>query len=201
MSYCHECRFFSDLGRCRNGAVRRSDVGFFQKACDKFLPPASEDDNKPLNPKTNMKEENIPAPAETEAPKTKKCRECGRELPISEFGKNVKSSDGHLHVCKECNGKARTNRSKAIAEKRARRTAAILFGNGHEAVETPSSDPELLRAREALRDAVAPAMPKQSEIATVIRSATSKVLIAELARRGWKGTLTLTTTANLNSEE
>lgn len=41
MSTCHECRFFSDLGRCRNGAVRRSDVGFFQKACDKFLPPPS----------------------------------------------------------------------------------------------------------------------------------------------------------------
>lgn len=102
--YCSECRFFSDLGRCRNGAARRSDVGFFQKACDKF---------EPIQQPTKQQEpmaETKPAPAETEAPKTKTCRECGRELPLDQFSKN---RNGILHVCKDC---MKTKRAKA-AEK------------------------------------------------------------------------------------
>lgn len=33
---------------------------------------------------------------------TKVCKVCGRELPISEFGNNHKSPDGHLNTCKDC---------------------------------------------------------------------------------------------------
>lgn len=111
MSTCHECRFFSDLGRCRNGAVRRSDVGFFQKACDKFLPtPPKEDNQETTKQQEPMEKETKTAPAETEAPKTKTCRECGRELPLDQFSKN---RNGILHVCKDC---MKTKRAKA-AEK------------------------------------------------------------------------------------
>lgn len=32
----------------------------------------------------------------------KVCKECGRELPLSEFAKHDKAKDGHMSVCKEC---------------------------------------------------------------------------------------------------
>ena len=102
MSTCSECRFFSDLGRCRNGAARRSDVGFFQKACDKFLPPPQEANQEPTKQPQTMEKETKIAPAETEAPKTKTCRECGRELPLENFPKQVKSKDGHMNMCRDC---------------------------------------------------------------------------------------------------
>lgn len=34
--------------------------------------------------------------------KTKVCRKCGKTLPISDFHKNKKSSDGLHSYCKEC---------------------------------------------------------------------------------------------------
>lgn len=37
--------------------------------------------------------------------KTKVCKECGRELPIESFQRQVRSSDGYMHICKECKTK------------------------------------------------------------------------------------------------
>jgi len=34
--------------------------------------------------------------------KTKKCRKCGRELPVSEFNKSVRENDGLQYYCREC---------------------------------------------------------------------------------------------------
>ena len=34
--------------------------------------------------------------------KTKVCKKCGRELPLSEFPKNRHSKDGYLNTCKTC---------------------------------------------------------------------------------------------------
>lgn len=33
---------------------------------------------------------------------TKKCTKCGRELPLSEFGKCARNKDGLQYTCKEC---------------------------------------------------------------------------------------------------
>ena len=35
---------------------------------------------------------------------TKKCKVCGRVLPVSEFGKHWKSRDGYRNVCRSCDG-------------------------------------------------------------------------------------------------
>ena len=35
---------------------------------------------------------------------TKKCKTCGRVLPVSEFAKHWKSKDGYRNVCKNCDG-------------------------------------------------------------------------------------------------
>ena len=41
-------------------------------------------------------------PAESAKPKTKVCKECGRELPIEEFPRHRKSRDGHSGFCHDC---------------------------------------------------------------------------------------------------
>ena len=40
----------------------------------------------------------------TEKPEiaTKVCKKCGRELPVSEFGRHAKTKDGYQPVCREC---------------------------------------------------------------------------------------------------
>lgn len=35
---------------------------------------------------------------------TKKCKACGRVLPVSEFSKHWKSKDGYRNVCRSCDG-------------------------------------------------------------------------------------------------
>lgn len=154
--YCSECRFFSDLGRCRNGAVRRSDVGFFQKACDKF---------EPIQQPTKQQEpmaETKPAPAEAEAPKTKTCRECGRELPLDQFSKN---RWGYTNLCKDC-----------MASKKA--------GKAPAAQQAPKPQPkEEKPAGEA--PAASTAKPKRNYLHYV----SDEQLVAELKRRGYKGTI------------
>lgn len=203
--YCSECRFFSDLGRCRNGAARRSDVGYFQKACAIFEPieqkPAKIEQPNPQIEHTMTEIE--------QTPKTKHCNKCGRDLPLEAFGKKTGTKDGLQSWCKECQKEstmAARARKKGAAEapadqpapKRAPRSEVILPNGKH--TETPSSDPEVIRARRWLREAVAPAIPNEEDIAKMVHFASSKMLIAELTKRGWKGTLTFTTTANLNCE-
>ena len=39
---------------------------------------------------------------DTDTIETKICSDCGEELPIAEFGRHAKSSDGHRHICPEC---------------------------------------------------------------------------------------------------
>lgn len=199
--YCSDCRFFSDLGRCRNGSTRKSDVGYFQKACAMFEPieqkPAEIEQN---NPKIEHTMEQI------EQTKTKHCPKCGRDLPITSFGKKAKAKDGLQSWCKECQNasaveshKRKRQAAEAPAEEKAP-SATITRGNGKTA-PTPSSDPEMLRARQAIRTMVSPLLPKQEDLAQLVHFASSQVLIAELAKRGWKGHLTYTTTADLNCEE
>lgn len=53
------------------------------------------------------------APDEVAPPKIdqrremKKCRKCGRVLPIDEFNKHCRTKDGHFNICKKCYGEVR----------------------------------------------------------------------------------------------
>lgn len=161
--YCSECRFFSDLGRCRNGAVRRSDVGFFQKACDKFLPPPPKEDNQETTKQQEpMEKETKTAPAETEAPKTKTCRECGRELPLDQFRKN---RWGYTNLCKDC-------------------MTAKKAGKAPAAQEGPKPQP-----KEEKPAAAAPAPSTAKPKRNYLHYVSDEQLVAELKRRGYKGTI------------
>lgn len=114
--YCSECRFFSDLGRCRNGGSRKSDVGYFQKACAMFEPieqkPAKIEQNHTEIAQDNPQIEHTMD--QNEQPTTKVCKACGKELPLDSFPKQVKSKDGHMNMCRDCFS-AKHNHPKANA--------------------------------------------------------------------------------------
>lgn len=38
-------------------------------------------------------------------PQSKRCRKCGRELPLSEFRPDKRNKDGFSPICKVCEGK------------------------------------------------------------------------------------------------
>lgn len=84
MAKCGNCIFFSDLGACRHGHSRRSDVGYFDNACDNFrdYTPKAMEENKQLNVHT--------------------CKKCGRTMPLDQFMRN---RYGYTYVCLECSGR------------------------------------------------------------------------------------------------
>lgn len=54
-----------------------------------------------------------PAPAQT-----KVCKKCGRELPLSEFGKHSKTADGYNSTCRSCIGESISRRLRSGSEDR-----------------------------------------------------------------------------------
>ena len=64
-----------------------------------------------------------------ESAKTKVCKKCGRELPITEFALNKNLKDGHVGQCKDCiNAYQRENyaRKKGKTLARANPNPALL---------------------------------------------------------------------------
>lgn len=97
MIYCNECRYFTDQGRCKNPASKRSDVGYFQAACKEYEPMEKE--------KILLNEDKVPVDWE---PK-KVCKICGRELPEGHF---VRGRWGLLDICSDCMKEKRKKRGK-----------------------------------------------------------------------------------------
>lgn len=176
--YCSECRFFSDLGRCRNGATRRGDVGYFQKACKfaeplgimefpellqegvKIVPIPPNIEQKPLKIEQAMTEKVINLPEKVEElnqpAKTKTCADCGRELPLESFQRNTKGE--RISVCKDCMARRRRegkNKGKSPEQK-------------------------LMEAVEV----------RLEKVAELCKPLTDADLAAELRRRGFSGKLT-----------
>lgn len=48
---------------------------------------------------------------------TKKCTKCGRELPLSEFGKYNRTKDGLQYHCKQCVNESERNRYGRVDRK------------------------------------------------------------------------------------
>ena len=94
---------------------------------------------------------------------TKKCSRCGRELPISSFGRHQKTKDGYQPVCRECR-------------------SAEMKGNprkGRKKKEpAPQADP-------------APAPVHEPAPAMTLTGATFDQIIGELRARGFHGKLIL----------
>lgn len=218
--YCSDCRYFRDDGICTNPNSRKREVGYFQKPCDKLIEKLPD---KPIlstiKPKTKKIEHNKPQIEQTmvkieQTPKTKTCARCGRELPIEQFRGNLKAADGHISICNECYAERRRKDKEwakeaeekvsklieKVHEKDPKPNASMVRPNGKPLIEAPTTDPTMLKIRRQLREGVAPSIPKDEDIAKMVHYASSKLLIAELTNRGWKGQLTYVMTANLNCE-
>lgn len=101
MPKCHECFFFSDLGRCFR---KRTEVGYFTESCNEFQPI-----------KTMTEEEKKAREEEAIARRSKKvCPECHRELPLTEFSRARGGS--YTRLCKDCIGKHRNPKKEKKKE-------------------------------------------------------------------------------------
>ncbi len=98
--YCSECSFFRGDGLCKNPQVRKREVGYFQKACAKFV---ERETTKQTETPTDIMEMNT----QTSAPQTKVCERCGRELPLDQFDRHYATKDKHTKICHECNTAAK----------------------------------------------------------------------------------------------
>lgn len=98
--------------------------------------------------------------AEDEKPATKVCKCCGRELPVSEFGKHARTKDGLQPTCREC-------KAKAMKGRKLRRLGKVV-----QVVEVQS--PATIRLE-----------PEQIPAKT-IADYTPQELVAELRRRGYE---------------
>lgn len=111
--YCSDCFFFRNDGICKNPKVPRRDVGYFQKAGSCFTDPKEQNEaeleqpaaeiaqESPKIEQTMSKENNTTPPEVQQALDSVKrtCAGCGRELPITKFGKNAY---GYTKYCKDC---------------------------------------------------------------------------------------------------
>lgn len=95
MKCCGNCQHYISRPLCENVCSKTGKVVGHLWVRDCFV------ERKPIIDKQMEEQE-----------KTKVCRVCGRELPISAFAIQVKSRDGHMHICKECNGNLRPNKKE-----------------------------------------------------------------------------------------
>lgn len=93
---------------------------------------------------------------------TKVCTRCGRELPLDAFGKSWRASDGHKHICRECNGQISSKAQKAAYAKNLRKKKA----QSSETSETSETSKET---------------KKVLDLSTMEEA----VMVDELRRRGW----------------
>lgn len=74
---------------------------------------------------------------------TKTCRECGRTLPISEFYRATRNSDGHINRCKDCHG-LYTRRYKEKHREKYREYARLYRGKGKRAIPTETCREQMM---------------------------------------------------------
>ena len=99
---------------------------------------------------------------------TKKCKVCGRELPLSEFSKHKMTKDGFHTTCKTCMKKKVDAGQLAKAQKRCKVEVPAESGQDEKMISFPAATVEDI----------------------TLRTYADDTLISELQRRGYKGKLT-----------
>lgn len=120
--------------------------------------------------------ETKPAPAETEAPKTKHCSKCGRDLPLDAFGKKSNTKDGLQTWCKEC------QKASTLAARERRKNAQ----NKPQIEQKPG---KIEHKPGEIEHAPAPAASTAKPKRNYLHYVSDEQLVAELKRRGYKGTI------------
>ena len=148
-----------DNGICRLPGSGRQQVGFFWEACE-----AKQETQK----------------EETMEPKTKVCQTCKQKKPLEEFYRN---RWGYTDHCKECIKEKKEKKWKdaenAMLEK--------IFGKPEP--EKTLEDTVLEFAVADAREEARKHNEKLQKDAAFITDLPTPILVAELQRRGWSGTL------------
>lgn len=116
---CLDCPMYQKGGYCRK---RHKDVGAINEACDwaKNLDQLEDEDDaiaEVIDIVEDLTDTEMPQ-VEACAPTTKVCSDCGRELPLESFSRNVRALDGHQSKCKDCMKKALQKAQDARLAKR-----------------------------------------------------------------------------------
>lgn len=112
----------------------------------------------------------------TSTPQTKVCKKCGRELTIDHFARQAKSSDGYLHICRDCKGESMR---AAFAKK-----AEELVKDGARKAEKKLEDDGLLSKKPTFKSFDTPPALEDVTLADIADA----VLVNELRGRGWEVT-------------
>ena len=104
---CGHCAWCDDGSYCRS---KHKEVGYFwEKDCfttqEEYDLIMARDIMKMNEENANKMATDTNTIAENANPKTKVCKDCGRELPIESFQRQARSKDGYMHICRECKRK------------------------------------------------------------------------------------------------
>ena len=113
---CKECKHYRDGGVCVSSKNRKGYTSALDSSRSCWEAP------DPLDGNDSVFSQQAPKPAKegAEVP-TKKCKVCGKVLPLSEFPFHPKSKDGHTATCSYCHAesvRAGLGSSEKVAAKR-----------------------------------------------------------------------------------
>lgn len=117
-----------------------------------------------------------------EKKETKVCTRCGREMPLESFPKSIRSKDGYMSVCKECNSKARSE------GRWGKKTVHVEEVTSWPATPAPeqTQKPGDAIVEKILKQRAAEAEEELQQ--NVLKATPDKTLVEELRSRGWEVT-------------
>lgn len=112
------------------------------------------------------------------------CKRCGQELPIENYAKNLRSSDGYMHICNECWAKAKAE-GHAVVKKIDEQTQAEPSADHAETMQA------IEKSHESLSQTVAESKVQDEKIHQLTLKALELFdddsLIQALRDRGFEG--------------
>lgn len=196
---CKECKHYRDGGVCVSSKNRKGYTSALDSSRNCWEAP------DPLDGTDSVFSQQAPAPAEPAGTPTKKCKVCGKVLPLSEFPFHPKSKDGHTATCSYCHAesvRAGQASSEKVAAKR-RKKELEKVAKEHE--QKPIAVPEPAEIVEAPKEGPADLDAGMVEyvhqqVQLSIREFPDSVIIAEMRRRALSVNLEDCSTTNLFDE-
>lgn len=182
---CKECKHYRDGGVCVSSKNRKGYTSALDSSRNCWEAP------DPLDGNDSVLSQQAPEPAKevTEVP-TKKCKVCGKVLPLSEFPFHPKSKDGHTATCSYCHAesvRAGQASSEKVAAKR-RKKELEKVAKEHEQKPIARLDEyveqQVRLSIEDLPDSVIIAEMRRRQLPGCISLFSDEALGEELQRRG-----------------
>ena len=182
---CKECKHYRDGGVCVSSKNRKGYTSALDSSRNCWEAP------DPLDGNDSVFSQQAPEPAKEAAQvPTKKCKVCGKVLPLSEFPFHPKSKGGHTATCCYCHAesvRAGQASSEKVAAKR-RKKELEKVAKEHE--QKPIAVPEPAEIVEAPKEGAGLNEYVEQQIEISIKDFPDSVIIAEMRRRQLPGCLT-----------